>query len=58
VNFQDLRFAQLPSLFSRLRGGDEKASKPLGAGVRLDGDMNVIGDVYGSGPNRVTVPAP
>jgi len=58
VNFQDLRFAQLPSLFSRLRGGDEKGSKPLGAGVRLDGNLNVIGDVYGSGPNRVTVPEP
>jgi inner membrane protein len=58
VNFQDLRYAQLPSLFSRLRGGHEKASKPLGAGVRLDRNLNVVGDVYGSGGDRVTFPEP
>ncbi len=58
VDFQDLRYAQLPSLFSRLRGGHDKASKPLGAGVRLDRNLNVVGDVYGSGANRITVPEP
>lgn len=58
VNFQDLRYAQLPSLFSRLRGGHDTASKPLGAGVQLDRNLNVVGDVYGSGRNRVTVPEP
>ncbi len=58
VNFQDLRFVQLPSFFSRLRGGRDRASKPLGAGVQLDHNLNVVGDVYGSGLNRATVPEP
>ena len=58
VDFQDLRFVQLPSFFSRLRGGHDNASKPLGAGVRLDRDLNVVGDVYGSGDGRVTGPEP
>jgi inner membrane protein len=58
VNFQDLRFVQLPSLFSRLRGGNDRASKPLGAGVQLDRDLHVVGDVYGSGVNRKTFPEP
>jgi inner membrane protein len=53
VDFQDLRFVQLPSLLSR--GGARRA---LGAGVRLDRNLRVVGDVYGSGPNRVTVPDP
>ncbi len=58
VDFQDLRYAQLPRAFSRLRGGQDRTSKPLGAGVRLDRNLKVVGDVYGSGPNRVTVPEP
>jgi len=58
VDFQDLRFVQLPSFLSRLRGGHDNASKALGAGVRLDHNLNVVGDVYGSGDARVTVPEP
>ena len=58
VSFQDLRFVQLPSLLSRLRGGRDQASKPLGAGVKLDRNLHVVGDVYGSGSNRVFVPEP
>ncbi|MGB8583209.1 MAG: metal-dependent hydrolase [Candidatus Sulfotelmatobacter sp.] len=58
VNFQDLRFAQLPSLLSRVRGGHDEASKPLGAGVQLDRNLRVVGDVYGSGANRKTYPEP
>jgi inner membrane protein len=58
VDFQDLRFAQLPSLFGRLRGERDNAPRPLGAGVRLDRDLHIVGDVYGSGKNRVTVPEP
>lgn len=58
VNFQDLRFAQLPSLLSRARGGRDQASKPLSADVQLDRNLNVVGDVYGSGPNRVVFPEP
>lgn len=58
VDFQDLRYAELPSLLSRARGGHDEVSKPLGAGVRLDRDLNVVGDVYGSGHNRRTYPEP
>ncbi|MGB7599951.1 MAG: metal-dependent hydrolase [Candidatus Sulfotelmatobacter sp.] len=58
VNFQDLRFAQLPSVLSRMRGGHDEASKPLGAGVQLDRNLRVVGDVYGSGANRKTYPEP
>jgi inner membrane protein len=58
VTFQDLRFAQLPSLFGRLRGERENAPRPLSAGVRLDRDLRVVGDVYGAGEHQVTVPEP
>jgi inner membrane protein len=54
VDFQDLRFVQLPRLLNR--SGDTRGA--LGAGVRLDKNLNVVGDVYGSGENRVTVPEP
>jgi inner membrane protein len=53
VNFQDLRFVQLPSPLSR--SGSRRA---LGAGVRLDQNLHVVGDVYGSGDKRVVVPDP
>lgn len=58
VNFQDLRYALLPNLFSRLRGGRDQSSKPLSAGVQLDRNLHVVGDVYGSGSNRKTIPEP
>jgi inner membrane protein len=54
VEFQDLRFVQLPSLLSR-RG---EPSKALSAGVALDKNLRVIGDVYGAGKKQVTVPEP
>ena len=47
VDFQDLRFVQLPGLFGR-----NTARKALGAGVQLDRNLNVVGDVYGASPNR------
>jgi inner membrane protein len=53
VDFQDLRFTQLPSLLSR--GGSRQA---LGAGVQLDRNLRVLGDVYGPASKRVTVPEP
>jgi inner membrane protein len=52
VDFQDLRFVQLPGVLSR---GTRKA---LGAGVKLDKNLRVVGDVYGSGDNRKIVPDP
>jgi inner membrane protein len=43
VDFQDLRFVQLPSLLNR---GRERRSA-LGAGVELDEHLHVIGDLFG-----------
>ena len=54
VDFQDLRFVQLPSLFGR-RGETRRA---LGAGVQLDRNLRVVGDVYGSGKKQTLVPEP
>jgi inner membrane protein len=55
VHFQDLRYMQMPSVFSR---GARPRRAPLGAGVRLDKNLKVVGDVYGSGNDEVTVPEP
>ena len=54
VHFQDLRFVQLPSLLSR-RGAPRRA---LSAGVELDKNLRVVGDVYGSDEKRTVVPEP
>lgn len=54
VDFQDLRFVQLPGFFSR-RGEPRRA---LGAGVQLDKNLRVVGDVYGSKEKRILVPEP
>ena len=54
VHFQDLRFVQLPSLLSR-RGEPRRA---LSAGVELDKNLHVVGDVYGSGKKQVIAPEP
>ena len=66
VHFQDLRFVQAPSLLSRvisfinhLFGRPPSApSKILAVEVELDRNLHVVGDVYGSGANRVTFPEP
>jgi inner membrane protein len=52
VDFQDLRFVQLPGVLNR---GTRKA---LGAGVKLDKNLRVVGDVYGSGEKQIVVPEP
>jgi len=54
VHFQDLRFVQLPRLLNR--NGDTR--RALGAGVKLDRNLHVIGDVYGTDENQVIVPEP
>jgi inner membrane protein len=54
VDFQDLRFVQLPSLLNRR----EEPRRALGAGVQLDENLRVIGDVYGSGEKQKTYPEP
>jgi inner membrane protein len=43
VDFQDLRFVQLPSLLSP---GRQRRSA-LGAGVELDQNLRVVGDIFG-----------
>jgi inner membrane protein len=53
VHFRDLRYEQMPSL---LRGPSR--SRPLGAGVELDKNLHIIGDVYGSGENQTLTPEP
>lgn len=62
VHFQDLRFSQLPSVLSRfiswIRGvPGEPPRRALGAAVQLDKKLHVVAYVFGSGKNRVTVPA-
>jgi inner membrane protein len=54
VDFQDLRFVQLPSLLSRR----SEPRRALGAGVQLDKNLHVVADIYGSGRNRTAVPEP
>jgi inner membrane protein len=54
VHFQDLRFAQLPSLLSR-RGEPRRA---LGATVQLDRNLRVVADIFGSGKNQNAYPEP
>ena len=52
--FQDLRFVQLPRLLNRGDG----PRRPLGAGIQIDRNLHVVGDVYGSGKQQVVVPEP
>jgi inner membrane protein len=54
VEFVDLRFVQLPSLLGR-RG---ERGRALSAGVELDRNLNVKGDLYGLGPKRRLYPEP
>jgi inner membrane protein len=54
VDLQDLRFVQLPNLF----GPRNETRHALGAGVELDRNLNVVGDVYGTGEKRKLYPEP
>ena len=54
VRFQDLRFVQLPSLLGRIAGRRNRPNRALSAGLLLDRNLHVIGDVYG----QVTYPEP
>jgi len=63
VHFQDLRFAQMPGVLEKIldfllnrRARPRRGA--LGAGVRLDKNLRVVGDVYGSGKDEITVPEP
>jgi len=52
VRFQDLRYVQLPDAMGRRRGRGA-----LGAAVKLDKNLHVIGDVYGE-EEQIVVPDP
>ena len=54
VEFEDLRYEQMPRLLSR-RGQPNRA---LSAGVCLDQNLHVVGDVYGSGKEQVIISEP
>lgn len=61
VRFRDLRYEQMPTLLDRVFrfvGRGDRERRPLGAGVQLDKNLRVVGDVYGSGQTRVTIPEP
>ncbi len=53
VRFQDLRYSQLPGAMRRNRG-----RRALGAAVKLDKDLRVVGDVFGEGEKQVVLPDP
>jgi inner membrane protein len=53
VRFQDLRFVRIASAVARGRG-----RKVLSAGVKLDHNLKVVGDVYDKGDGETVVPEP
>ena len=53
VHFQDLRYLRLGAPIGRRR-----ARKPLSAGVKLDSNLRVVGDVYDAGEEQIVVPEP
>jgi len=52
VHFQDLRFVRIPNALS---GGRRNV---LGAAVKLDQHLRIVGDVYGEGKKQRVVPEP
>jgi inner membrane protein len=54
VYLLDLRFAQMPAAISRGRRG----RRALSAGVELDKNLRVVGDVFGFGKDQVVAPEP
>jgi inner membrane protein len=63
VRFQDLRFAQTSGIINRLlnwvrRRPPGPSDRVLGAGVRLDKNLNVVGDIFGSGKDQTLTPEP
>ncbi len=51
VHFQDLRYVQVPSALDRGR-------RTLGAAVKLDRNLHVVGDVYETNKGQVVIPEP
>jgi inner membrane protein len=53
VRFQDLRYA---GNLGPIAGGRNRS--PLGRAVKLDKDLNIVGDVFGTGQEMTVVPEP
>ena len=53
VHFQDLRYVAVPRSIDRDRG-----RRVLGAAVQLDQNLQVVGDVYGTGEKQALYPEP
>lgn len=53
VSFQDLRYFQLPDAITGERG-----RRVLGASVKLDKNLRVLGDLFGDGKNQIFAPEP
>jgi inner membrane protein len=53
VHFQDLRFVQMMGAIAGRRG-----RRVLGAGVELDGNLHVLGDLFGDDGDQKLVPEP
>ncbi len=53
VYFQDLRYERIPDV---IRGDRER--RVLGAAVKLDKDLHVVGDIYGEGKKQRVLPEP
>lgn len=53
VSFEDLRYFQLPDALTGERG-----RRVLGASVKLDKNLRVVGDIFGAGKNQVLTPEP
>jgi inner membrane protein len=53
VHFQDLRYLHLATPLTKRR-----ARRPLSAGVKLDSNLNVLGDVYETDEGQVLFPEP
>lgn len=53
VRFQDLRYVEVPDALRGSRG-----RRVLGAAVKLDKNLRVVGDVYDTGSEQIVVPDP
>ncbi|MGC2476149.1 MAG: metal-dependent hydrolase [Candidatus Sulfotelmatobacter sp.] len=53
VHFQDLRYVEIPEAIRGSRG-----RRVLGAAVKLDKNLRIVGDVYDTGSKQIVVPDP
>ena len=53
VHFQDLRYMEIPDAARGNRG-----RRVLGAAVKIDKNLHLVGDVYDNGSGQIVVPDP